>query len=898
MKLVFPNVELRLDMATHRDRAINFHLLFSPDDPNHVEEIERVLAKLEMRGRQGKYGCSRGDLIRLGRSVERSIREEDIAYAKGVEQFKLSHESLLELLAAEKWFRDNCILAVAVGKGDGTSGMRSDGDNSFQELRERIEDSSQVILSGNPADRLYWLGLRGGKPDAEFAARGRQKKPCIHGSDAHKNVDVLAPAEDRRCWIRSELTFEGLRQILHEPADRVVIGEAPPGLSATHERMSALEIGAARCFPNSPYPLNGGLTAIIGAKGSGKTALADLLALGTGAYDGGQVGDASFLKHAGEQLDGAEVTVSWADGAKTSARIGDFPDGDALPQVRYLSQQFVERLCGTQDRSSGAPFTDALRDEIESVVFNATDETDRLAAGSFGELLAARTSAPSRQVGQLRREIAAANRRVAEEDGLKGQQAAKEKALKEASDAVAALEAEFKALVVKGNEEEAKALLALEDELKAATSKLAGLKMQENALGQVRAAVASVRREAAATAAQWRVEFADARLEESEWAAFSTKFAGDVDTIISGKIATVQTAITRASDGPPAEGEPRPLNVIKKDHDATSKALGEGKKKLLQQQVLAAKVRRAGTERDRISKDLDNLKGCDDRKAAAARGRTAAYRGVFEALQEKERILAGLYAPLADRLAAGGQTTAALTFYVRRRVDLARWLQQGEALLDGRRREPLGGRPLEEVVGAHLPRAWREGSPDDVSAALAAVVGIFAKDLAATVGALKQGKTLVDLAEWLFSTEHVSLDYGIRYNGVDIERLSPGTRGIVLLVLYLAIDEWDTRPLVIDQPEENLDPQSIYKDLVGFFRRARGRRQVVLVTHNANLVVNTDVDQVIVASAERTSPTEVPRISYVSGGLENSVIRDRVCEILEGGREAFRQRERRYRLSD
>jgi energy-coupling factor transporter ATP-binding protein EcfA2 len=118
----------------------------------------------------------------------------------------------------------------------------------------------------------------------------------------------------------------------------------------------------------------------------------------------------------------------------------------------------------------------------------------------------------------------------------------------------------------------------------------------------------------------------------------------------------------------------------------------------------------------------------------------------------------------------------------------------------------------------------------------------------------------------------------------------------VLLLLYLAVDRDDDRPLIIDQPEENLDPKSIFDELVDRFRRAKLRRQIIIVTHNANLIVNTDADQVIVASCGAHRPGELPEISYNSGGLENSEIRRRVCEILEGGERAFRERARRLRV--
>ncbi len=67
-----------------------------------------------------------------------------------------------------------------------------------------------------------------------------------------------------------------------------------------------------------------------------------------------------------------------------------------------------------------------------------------------------------------------------------------------------------------------------------------------------------------------------------------------------------------------------------------------------------------------------------------------------------------------------------------------------------------------------------------------------------------------------------------------------------------------------------------------------------MVTHNANLVVNADSDQVIVAESERSSPVGLPTFCYTAGGLEDPVIRMHVCRLLEGGEEAFRKRGRRY----
>jgi energy-coupling factor transporter ATP-binding protein EcfA2 len=101
---------------------------------------------------------------------------------------------------------------------------------------------------------------------------------------------------------------------------------------------------------------------------------------------------------------------------------------------------------------------------------------------------------------------------------------------------------------------------------------------------------------------------------------------------------------------------------------------------------------------------------------------------------------------------------------------------------------------------------------------------------------------------------------------------------------------------VIDQPEENLDPKSVFDELVERFRETKLRRQIIVVTHNADLVVNTDADQVIIAKAGYHKPGALPTMTYLLGGLENPEIRREVCETLEGGEPAFLERAKRLRL--
>ncbi|MHB1178233.1 MAG: AAA family ATPase, partial [Daejeonella sp.] len=231
------------------------------------------------------------------------------------------------------------------------------------------------------------------------------------------------------------------------------------------------------------------------------------------------------------------------------------------------------------------------------------------------------------------------------------------------------------------------------------------------------------------------------------------------------------------------------------------------------------------------------------------------------------------------------------------------WADEGELLLDLRKAGAFRGKgALLDAVSQELKSVWEIGNADDIAEALTKFrnnhedhflehAQAERNDVAGFAAWAKK------ISTWLYSTDHISISYGVSYDNVDIQQLSPGTRGIVLLLLYLAIDREDDRPLIIDQPEENLDPKSIFDELVPLFKEAKKRRQIIIVTHNANLVVNTDADQVIVANAGAHDPGKLPSISYIRGGLENPQIRNLVCEILEGGKAAFLERAKRLRVA-
>jgi hypothetical protein len=91
-----------------------------------------------------------------------------------------------------------------------------------------------------------------------------------------------------------------------------------------------------------------------------------------------------------------------------------------------------------------------------------------------------------------------------------------------------------------------------------------------------------------------------------------------------------------------------------------------------------------------------------------------------------------------------------------------------------------------------------------------------------------------------------------------------------------------------DQPEDDLDNEFINEELIQLFTEIKEFRQVIIVSHNANLVVNSDSEQIIIAKNDLGS------LNYISGSLENEIINDGICTILEGGAIAFEKRKNKY----
>lgn len=143
--------------------------------------------------------------------------------------------------------------------------------------------------------------------------------------------------------------------------------------------------------------------------------------------------------------------------------------------------------------------------------------------------------------------------------------------------------------------------------------------------------------------------------------------------------------------------------------------------------------------------------------------------------------------------------------------------------------------------------------------------------------------------DYLYGLEYVGVSFKLKMGGRDLEELSPGERGIVLLIFYLALSQ-NSIPIIIDQPEDNLDNQSVYNKLVPCICAAKQKRQVIIVTHNPNIAVACDAEQIICCKMDKNTH----KITYLSGAIEDQEIKQNVVDILEGTMPAFDLRRRKY----
>ena len=121
--------------------------------------------------------------------------------------------------------------------------------------------------------------------------------------------------------------------------------------------------------------------------------------------------------------------------------------------------------------------------------------------------------------------------------------------------------------------------------------------------------------------------------------------------------------------------------------------------------------------------------------------------------------------------------------------------------------------------------------------------------------------------------------------------MTGGQKAIALLELVFRFDD-EKYPILIDQPEDDLDVVGVATDLVNFIKSEKNERQIIIVSHNASLVICADTEEVIVSSSQKADEGKHD-FSYLTGAIEDEEIREQIIKVLEGGKHALKQRARK-----
>jgi ABC-type lipoprotein export system ATPase subunit len=935
--LFLPNIELRLSTIVRNQRGadsrVNFHVFFSDSvSPAHIEEHFLRELKFTADANTGsedeRWALNPQNLAELGQRLkaQHSNFQSQTDMFVGMMNAIVDHSEVSKILESKpSIFKDRYLLCLPCDED--LSKCSWDGQGHL--ARKLLIQKSHMLLSSNDGTRAFALGKRHASLD-DFKAEFKSLKPCIHSSDSHTFEEMFCPDNGRHTWIKADPTFYGLRQILNEPDDRVFVGDVPPSLTRARRhatriatnveiRKTAAATTTEKWFDAS-IPLNSELVAVIGNKGSGKSALSDILGLlgNTPRYEAFSfLTTAKFRRPKNNKSRQFKASLTWADGTADSVPSLDAnPSPDAVEKIKYIPQSYLEDICNEIGAGKGGRFYD----ELQQVIFSHVPEVERLGFGTLDELLTHRSEETNQAIAQHVANLQERNALIVatEERSLPQHRKAIEAQLAEKQRELNAHTATRPAEVPKPDADPtalqlsqvaAEELERNQAELRAIELEIASLRASDlvaaksySSAEKLAGKLKNLARNVDAFIAETKPEFEELGIAASDVVMFkvdatainellealgteradiSLKLAAE--TIDGPEFKRKEAAATieglQAQLSAPQRAYQAYLQLVKDWEDGQAAIIGTddaiGSIKYLQKQLI---------DLDGLPSYLLTLRKQRDRKVLEIFREKQKLRDYYETYYGAVQSFLMLH-PLA----------ASERFRLTFNVSMA---ESGfsEAFLGRLNRRKVGPFMGDEEGAAEMKRLLDNANFDSALGILRFTRALFAK-MAERGGKallvkdqLRQGVAVQEVYDFVYSLGFLSPIYNLRWDGKGLEQLSPGERGNLLLIFYLLVDQ-DDIPLVIDQPEENLDNQTVFKTLVPCIKDAKKRRQIVMVTHNPNLAVVCDAEQIICASMLKDHENSV---TYISGSIEAPIINGRVVDILEGTRPAFDKRDDKY----
>lgn len=881
--LILPNIEIRVLPVTGNSTPINLHCIFNPDIDKEIET--RFLSKLNFSYYGSDYSAKKEELSRLGRALPGNANLDNSAALKaGINQYVISMDSLRDLFEKDSTLRENTIIVVSNKSNDGASGIRNHQnffiDNTSSQLdatRWSIYQFSDAIFSSNDGDVLYFTG-NGVDSKKVVIEKCKKLMPCFHGSDAHTNEKIFNPDGSRFCWIKADPTFEGLKQTLYEPEDRVKIQAIKPDVKNERYLISELQfVDTGTLFGNQKILLNENLNSIIGGKSSGKS----LLMFSTAnSIDPEQVEKASKrLGFEGYNFDSSfDFNVIWKNGDIDVLSNKD--SAVKFHEITFIPQLYINYLVEKNNK-----------EELNSLIKNILlqDSNYRTFYEMTNQVIDTNTSEIERLLNEYFKvrikglEIQSKSKDNGNSENIKNSLKKIETEILQGQKASNLSESEFAKYNELLNEKSKN-----ETDLNSTDLKISVL---DKIFTAIQASQSNLLGKTEPNSQLYLKGQIDRILDELgiipiELKAIKSKIETDFEVLIANYEAgreELELNKYRAS-------------ILKKSEE-NIKAIEPYLKKLAGQKELQKLTTQLESEKSKLQ--------------------------IANALEVQLKSLGEEYTNIRKQIAALLQERFNLYLQIEKRVNETRKnigsdIELKSSLIYKAENYSLYEQANKTILGnSHFLRTFFE----DNLLKYEAIPKFFENLLRVTDDRLYYSKeeyiplkskvTIEDVLRGLIK-DFFEIDYSVTYNGDNLLKMSPGKKGTVLLILFLEISSSEY-PILIDQPEDNLDNRTIYDLLCKMIKEKKKDRQIIIVSHNANLVVATDSENIIVANQQgHETKLEVGsyHFEYVNGSLEHSFakdekiksillsqgIREHVCDILEGGGEAFKQRERKYSI--
>lgn len=935
-KAIFPGMELRVEAPV--DHRLNVQVILS--DALTKQQLGDFKASLRIGGVVDRP-LSDECLIEFARTLGKDVAlehgfsgadldSEDKLLQLGSRTAKVTRESLRE--AQAQMPEKTCLVIMPYDTSDGLKDLdwkTHPYDDSY------FMQSSHIFETRSPANVDLFLN-RVTDENKHFIenfiwAMGGRPKPAISGSDAHKVSDYGVFPANRITWIKADPTFEGLLQVVNEPAERSFIGEVPAKLALVEEKSTKYiaEVRLERkpngkpteIWFNNLIPINPGLVAIIGNKGKGKSALTDTIGLlgNTKQHEHFTfLSNRNFRQPKDNKARHFQARLTWASGLSTTKGLDETIDEQKPEVVKYIPQNFLEAIC---TQLGGIEETE-FDHELKKVIFSHVPRPSRLGKASLDELIQYRTTEANDELQILRQELHSINENIIslEERSQPEYRQSIENLLKLKNEELGAHEKskpevvqeptndpqkqEEIARVAKLLEDAKKALAGYEDQIRLAAAEEAEQVRLIAVVGKLIPRVENLERQVHSFATASETEFGSIGLTIQD----VVKVSFDKQPLHNKRQAfttAMQQAQSLQDPSQPESPSHKKLGA-QKEIDELQAKLDEPNKKY--QAYLAAlktwEDRKGSIIGEEITsgtikfyeKQLNDLATLPAQLSEAKLKRLKKAKELHAIIRQLAETYRGLYAPVNQFIES--RPLAKEKFHLNFQVGVVDTGFEG-SLFDLVRQgvtgtfcgKEEGYKRLREIL---LRQDFN--SEQGIEAFLTEIVDALENDKRPGGGPVRVAaqmrtrKTPLELFDFVFGLDYLKPRFSLRMGEKELHQLSPGERGTLLLVFYLLVDKDDV-PLVIDQPEENLDNQTVFDLLVPCIKEAKGRRQIFIVTHNPNLAVVCDAEQIIWADLDKKDNY---RMNYASGAIESQILNKATVDILEGTMPAFDNRDSKY----